>query len=271
MRWKATRTVLLPVVLALLVAAALPVVAGGSTAKAEDTAKVVVKVMYMTDSGKKPLVGVPVHLVYPEGFEVVKCTNARGKAVFNDVPAGDGYMLYSGPTLAKPAKKCTNWRFKNPDTRKPLFTVAWAAGGNTHGIRAADTFAIGTADRAKNRDTQRWVIRALARGRNVCFGLRATIIGDAWDNTLNGTPRDDVIKGLGGDDILSGKGGDDIICGGTGRDRLFGDGGHDLLFGERDGDDLDGGPDMDVLDGGPSVDRCVNDPLDWLINCGEDR
>ena len=65
----------------------------------------------------------------------------------------------------------------------------------------------------------------------LCRGVPATIVGDAGDNILSGTPLRDVIHGLAGNDVSSGRGGNDLICGGKGDDDLSGEGGPDTIDG----------------------------------------
>ena len=69
------------------------------------------------------------------------------------------------------------------------------------------------------------------RGRTICFGTQADIVGTPGDDVLEGTPTRDVIAGLGGADSIAGAGGGDTICGGTGQDVLVGGGGNDTMLG----------------------------------------
>jgi uncharacterized delta-60 repeat protein len=62
-----------------------------------------------------------------------------------------------------------------------------------------------------------------------CFGHRATIVGTAKPDEIEGTPHRDVIAALGGADKVRALGGDDVICGGRGRDSLGGGPGHDTV------------------------------------------
>ncbi len=91
-------------------------------------------------------------------------------------------------------------------------------------------------------------------GIPTCNGHVATIVGDAGDNDITGSPIDDVIVGLGGNDRIDGGGGNDIICGGDGKDRLFGGSGRDVLYGGSGRDRLYGGLGQDALFGGPMID-----------------
>jgi Ca2+-binding RTX toxin-like protein len=87
----------------------------------------------------------------------------------------------------------------------------------------------------------------------------ATINGNWWGETLNGTNSQDFIFGFGGDDILYGFAGNDHLDGGDGDDRLWGGIGDDLLVGGNNGwwgwDELYGGSGNDLLDGGLGHDR----------------
>ena len=88
-----------------------------------------------------------------------------------------------------------------------------------------------------------------------CGGFRATRVGSAKRDVINGTPRRDVIAALGENDLVRGRGGNDVICGGTGSDRLLGGDGRDRLLGGTGRDTLLGGPGRDQLLGGPGRDR----------------
>jgi Ca2+-binding RTX toxin-like protein len=87
----------------------------------------------------------------------------------------------------------------------------------------------------------------------LCFGKRATIVGDNRPNRLAGTRRSDVILSGGGDDIVSGLGGADLICGGEGSDELYGGGGNDKLDGQPGNDYLSGAEGRDLVIGGEGV------------------
>ena len=85
----------------------------------------------------------------------------------------------------------------------------------------------------------------------VCFGIlgpiRATIVGNSSDQTLNGTAGADVIHGLGGNDVINGLDGADIICGGTGNDTINGNDENDVLLGGDGNDKVDGGGGNDMV------------------------
>jgi len=100
----------------------------------------------------------------------------------------------------------------------------------------------------------------------VCGGLKATIVGNATNNTLTGTDQRDVIVAGPGNDRIRGLGGNDVICGGEGSDAIQGGPGDDRLFGELDllridafgrvvkkGDTISGGEGDDVIDLGYDV------------------
>ena len=96
-----------------------------------------------------------------------------------------------------------------------------------------------------------------------CFGLKATIVGNAKANKIVGTNKRDVIVAGDGNDVIRGRGGNDVICGGFGADTIMGGPGNDRLDGEEDayrpdrfgrvfkkGDTLVGGAGDDYLDPG---------------------
>src|SRR5215207_8907968 len=60
-----------------------------------------------------------------------------------------------------------------------------------------------------------------------------TIVGDAGNNVLNGTPQSDLILALGGNDQADGQADRDCLLMGTGNDRATGSGQGDRVFGEQ--------------------------------------
>ena len=97
-----------------------------------------------------------------------------------------------------------------------------------------------------------------------CGGLTATIVGDANDNIIDGTPGNDVIVSGAGDDVVRGFGGNDTICledgedrasGGEGQDAIRGGDQDDVLIGRIGNDFLAGDAGVDVIRGGDGVDR----------------
>jgi Ca2+-binding RTX toxin-like protein len=97
----------------------------------------------------------------------------------------------------------------------------------------------------------------------LCSDQKATIVGTAGDDHIEGTEHHDVIVARGGNDVVHGLDGNDLICGGPGNDRLLGADGNDELFGQR-GDDtvrqgtsfmcIPGGCGNPVVKGGPGDD-----------------
>ncbi|MDQ4145933.1 MAG: hypothetical protein M3198_19735 [Actinomycetota bacterium] len=83
-----------------------------------------------------------------------------------------------------------------------------------------------------------------------CLGKRATIVGSAASERIEGTNGDDVIAAREGSDYVLGKGGHDLICGGTGDDHLEAGAGHDRLRGN-------GGTDLFV--GGRGTRKLIGD------------
>lgn len=100
-----------------------------------------------------------------------------------------------------------------------------------------------------------------------CRGERATIVGTAGNDDIDGTSGRDVIQGRAGHDEIEGHGGNDLICGGAGADDLEGDRGRDRLFGNRGNDDLEGGRGDDRLNGGRGLDEGDGDAgVDVCVN-----
>jgi Ca2+-binding RTX toxin-like protein len=95
--------------------------------------------------------------------------------------------------------------------------------------------------------------RAEAQGGASCKGQRATIVGSAGSDDIEGTSGRDVIVGRGGNDELEGNGGRDLICSGGGNDEITGDSGNDRLY---------GGPGFDELDGDGGSDLCRGEDLE---------
>jgi hypothetical protein len=102
-----------------------------------------------------------------------------------------------------------------------------------------------------------------------CGRKRATVIGTAGNDQIEGTRKRDVIAARAGRDTIDGLRGRDIVCGGKGRDFLFGgkgrdrlagQGGKDELFGGAKADRLKGGKRADLLVGGKGNDRCTGGP-----------
>jgi Ca2+-binding RTX toxin-like protein len=98
----------------------------------------------------------------------------------------------------------------------------------------------------------------------MCDGKRATIVGTAGDDVIDGTEKSDVIwagpgddtvyAGL-GNDIVCGGPGDDLIHGGRGNDWLEGGGGTDRVFGDLGDDHVGGGGgNRDEVSGGLGID-----------------
>jgi Ca2+-binding RTX toxin-like protein len=90
------------------------------------------------------------------------------------------------------------------------------------------------------------------------------VLGNQYDNQMQGTTQDDYIDGGNRDDTIDGKAGDDTLIGGDGKDTLTGGAGEDKLYGSRKGgtddnadDVLDGGEDNDELYGGGGNDTLI--------------
>jgi Ca2+-binding RTX toxin-like protein len=93
----------------------------------------------------------------------------------------------------------------------------------------------------------------------------ATILGDDFDDDIEGDYTSDIIYGYDGDDLLYGMDGHDDIYGGYDNDTLYGGYGDDDLFGEDGDDDLIGGAGHDDLYGGVGFDDLYGGSgLDYL-------
>ncbi len=84
-------------------------------------------------------------------------------------------------------------------------------------------------------------------GTNPYLG-RASIYGEAGDDTIRGGAGNDHIDAGDGNDLVFGNEGDDFLFGGKGDDTLKGGAGNDKLVGKEGNDDLDGGPGIDTAD-----------------------
>lgn len=251
-------TVLVPFVLALLVAAALPVAAGedggaadpaGVTADEKaNTVKLVVKVLFKKENGKrKPLRNAEV-FAFVDGVLYYACTNKKGRAVFKNLPAGGTvHALATGPALSDAG--CKNRKFKNPSTKKLMYSVYY---DNHHGVRVFDSFDLP----ADGKKVVKFKPRDAKKRKKICAGLKVTIVGTWGDDNISGTPDPDVINALGGDDVVEALCGEDVVCAGAGDDEVYGDNDNDWIFGERGDDYLEGNAGDDAIDGGPGTDEC---------------
>jgi len=82
-----------------------------------------------------------------------------------------------------------------------------------------------------------------------CRGRKATIAGNAGDDTLIGTRGRDVIVARGGNDTIRSRRGADLICGGTGVDAIFAGPGRDVIWTGRGADRVRTGRGKDRVDG----------------------
>ena len=95
-----------------------------------------------------------------------------------------------------------------------------------------------------------------------------TVLGDEYNNFLQGTSKDNLINGLDGDDILVGKAGNDTLYGGGGNDQLKGGSGSDILYGDDGDDRLQGRGGSDTLYGGSGDDYLSGDGGDDILSGG---
>lgn len=107
---------------------------------------------------------------------------------------------------------------------------------------------------------------------NALYGTGSgdTLIGNGGNDTLQASDGADALDGGAGDDALEGGADDDVITGGPGTDSFVGDGtggsqqvisGNDRLF-AKDGLAED-------ISCGPGADTVSNDPIDKLVNDGQ--
>jgi len=107
---------------------------------------------------------------------------------------------------------------------------------------------------------------------NALYGTASgdTLIGNGGNDTLQASDGADALDGGAGDDALEGGADDDVITGGPGTDSFVGDGtggsqqvisGNDRLF-AKDGLAED-------ISCGPGADTVSNDPIDKLVNDGQ--
>ena len=102
------------------------------------------------------------------------------------------------------------------------------------------------------------LIAANTRIENATAGRgHDTIIGNRFDNRLEGNAGDDLITGGRGNDTLLGGRGADALEGGHGNDALYGGNGDDGLFGDHGVDRLEGGQGNDMLYGGSGNDMIL--------------
>lgn len=153
-------------------------------------------------------------------------------------------------------------------------TVIRWDGGITETIRhRADAYILRDADgklidrEATDADTAR--LGCLVEAAQAPAASK--IVGDAGNNTLNGTGRADVIEGGEGNDVVRGRGGSDILFGQEGDDRLLGNGRSDCLFGGGGNDTLKGGTGGDSLFGEAGDDSLTGGGGDDLLSGGAGR
>ena len=104
---------------------------------------------------------------------------------------------------------------------------------------------------------------------DICFGKKATIIGDKGDNVITGTNGDDVIVSLTGADAIRGLEGDDLICARGTEDNLLGGPGDDRLRADGGSDELTGGPGDDILNGASDSDKVSGSGGDDRVHGGD--
>ncbi|MEM6609424.1 MAG: ExeM/NucH family extracellular endonuclease [Pseudomonadota bacterium] len=86
-----------------------------------------------------------------------------------------------------------------------------------------------------------------------------TVLGNRFDNVLNGTDGRDHIFGLRGDDTIFAGAGNDLVFGGRGDDDIDGGADNDTLYAGKGDDTLRGGEGNDIISGGWGFDTAVYD------------
>ncbi|MGL4178696.1 MAG: M91 family zinc metallopeptidase [Dermatophilaceae bacterium] len=149
--------------------------------------------------------------------------------------------------------------------------AVFSLGGGTEGDSALPSYLIGPDQRTGRRviskddgqvryevpaDTELVVRTGEGPATRISSrdGHPVTLIGDRWDNVLEGGDGSDRIIGNGGVDRLESGGGDDLVSGGSGIDYLHGGDGDDQMEGGHDGDNIYGGAGDDDLGGGSGLD-----------------
>ena len=228
---------------------ALPTIAPAApSARGLASGTVIAKVQFRDAAGTlQPLADVEVFLLAGPAGAMYACTNAKGKATFQNVPANEDLLSATGVGLS--AENCANREFLNPDTGKKMFNVFYK---QHHGVVEFDSFQVAPGETT----TIRFKTKTPKNQKKVCGGMMVTRLGTSAGETINGTPGNDVINALAGNDTVNGMGGNDIICSGRGADKLYGGDDDDWLFGEGGKDRLYGEAGFDHLFGGPATDRC---------------
>lgn len=86
-----------------------------------------------------------------------------------------------------------------------------------------------------------------------CFGVPATRVGTAGNDSITGTAGADVIVAGAGNDTINGAGGNDRICGDAGNDNIAGGTGDDFVLGGSGADIIRGEDGNDTLVGNPGA------------------
>ena len=96
-------------------------------------------------------------------------------------------------------------------------------------------------------------------------------VGDATDETVEGSEFSDIISGLGGNDTLNGNGGNDFITGDDGKDTLDGGVGDDTIYGGAGDDTIYGGAGNDNISAGAGNDDIFGEEGDDVIVGGKNN
>ena len=243
----------------LLLAAAVPA-AGTVPARQDQVGAVRAVVSYRDPAGNRlHLAGVEVVLMevtptprhlgpipHPSAYERYACTNAKGVAVFGDVPIGADLWVVTG--VGHPGV-CTNAEYLNPSNGKKMLSVDW------QGVYGGGQYAPFTVAPDETR-TVRMMARTPAKQRAICGGFYATWIGTPGDDVYVGTKFEDVVVARNGNDSITTRGGWDVVCAGPGDDVVHAGDRGDLVFGEEGNDLIKGQEGADWVFGGPGTDTC---------------
>lgn len=233
--------------------------ASAGTVSVGDTISYTIKVENL---GPETAMGVTVSDPLPRGTDFGSATSTQGSCALQGqkVVCSIG-TLETGPTAKASSATVT------------LNVVATDSGNATN----TATVSSDQKDPNATNDSASVTTRVLAKAKApsaTCRGARATVVGTAASEELNGTGGPDVIVARGGNDVVFSGAGRDLICAGggadrvnagsaadrvlgdAGRDRLFGRGGGDLLKGNGGGDVLKGNAGPDRLRGGRGFDLC---------------
>ncbi|MBM79804.1 MAG: hypothetical protein CMJ78_04335, partial [Planctomycetaceae bacterium] len=98
------------------------------------------------------------------------------------------------------------------------------------------------------------------------MGGNDTVLGTAFDDTIDGGDGDDSLRGLQGNDVINGGIGNDKLSGNAGNDVMDGGDGNDKIFGGSGKDNISGGDGNDTVCGQGSDDTMSGGDGDDILN-----